>query len=82
MCAPGDTCGADGDCRSTSTPKGPTCGKLRCHEGRICASTGRCMNTQYFQDCGNGTICSKSAGCEHPKGCVIVSSQRTKQRKR
>ncbi len=48
MCAPGDTCGTDGDCHAGATPKGPTCGKLRCHEGRICASTGRCMNTRVL----------------------------------
>jgi hypothetical protein len=82
MCAPGDTCGTDGDCHAATTPKGPTCGKLRCHEGRICASTGRCMNTAYFQDCGNGTICSKHAGCEHPTGCVLVGPKRTKQIKK
>jgi hypothetical protein len=81
MCAPGDTC-RDGDCYAESTPQGPTCGELKCHIGRICASTGRCMNTEYFQDCGNGTICSKHHGCEHPSGCVLVAPQRTKQIRR
>ena len=82
MCAPGDTCGTDGDCHAATTPTGPTCGKLKCHAGRICASTGRCMNTAYFQDCKNGTICSKHAGCEYPSGCVLVGPQRTKQIKK
>ena len=37
------------------------------------------MNTEYFQDCGNGTICSKHAGCEFPSGCVLVAPRRTQQ---
>ena len=37
------------------------------------------MNTAYFQDCKNGTICSKHAGCEYPNGCVLVGPQSTKQ---
>jgi hypothetical protein len=40
------------------------------------------MNTAYFQDCRNGTICSKHAGCEYPSGCVLVAPQRTKQIKK
>ena len=79
MCPPGTTCGPNGSCDGGPPPTGPLCGKLRCVEGRICASTGRCMNTQYFQDCGNGTICSKSATCQFPSGCVLVSQTRTKQ---
>jgi hypothetical protein len=40
------------------------------------------MNPDYFQDCGNGTICSKHAGCEYPNGCVLVGPSRTKQIRR
>jgi len=82
MCPPGTTCGAGGQCDGGPPATGPMCGNLQCMEGRICASTGKCMNTQLFQDCGNGSICSKWAACEHPKGCVYVSRERTKQIRR
>lgn len=79
ICPSGTQCTADGGCSGGPEPTGPMCGNARCAEGRICSSTGSCMNTAYFQDCGNGTICSKSAACEFPKGCVIVAPQRVKQ---
>jgi hypothetical protein len=77
-CPTGSTCGATG-CEGGPPQTGPVCGPARCVEGRICASNGKCMNTEFFQDCGNGTICSRSAACEYPKGCVSVSAKRTRQ---
>ena len=65
MCAPGTTCSSQGECDG-GDPTGPECGQTRCLAGRICASTGRCMNTALFQDCRNGSICSKHAACQHP----------------
>ena len=50
MCAPGTTCNSQGDCDGP-TATGPECGQTRCMAGRIRASTGRCMNTELFQDC-------------------------------
>jgi len=79
ICAEGTTCKPDGTCAGGPPATGPMCGSNRCAAGRICASTGRCMNTQYFHDCGNGTVCSRSAACEHPKGCVFVAPERTPQ---
>src|SRR5262249_4435634 len=56
-CPDGSTCSSDGkSCEGGPPPTGPTCGGNRCAAGRICSSRGTCMNTQYFQDCGNGTI--------------------------
>ena len=83
-CPPGSTCSSDGaTCEGGGPPAtGPMCGGNRCMQGRICSSRGTCMNPEYFHDCGNGTICSKSAACEHPKGCVYVGPQRTRQIKR
>ena len=78
-CPPGTQCGGDGTCTGGPPPTGPMCGTGQCAAGRICSSRGTCMNTQYFQDCGNGTICSKSAACEFPSGCVLVAPQRTQQ---
>jgi hypothetical protein len=82
MCSPGSSCAPGGGCEGGAPRTGPMCGDTRCELGRICSSTGRCINTQYFHDCGNGTICSNSAACEHPRGCVFVSSSRTKQFRR
>lgn len=79
ICPPGTQCSTDGQCSGGPPPTGPMCGNARCAEGRICSSRGTCMNTAYFQDCGNGTICSKTAACEFPKGCVSVAPQRTRQ---
>jgi hypothetical protein len=78
MCAPGTTCNSQGDCDGPAAT-GPECGQTRCLAGRICASTGRCMNTELFQDCRNGSICSKHAACQHPTGCAYVAPQRTRQ---
>ena len=78
-CPHGTECGAEGTCTGGPPPTGPMCGGGQCAGGRICSSRNTCMNTAYFQDCGNGTICSKAAACEFPKGCVLVDSQRTKQ---
>jgi hypothetical protein len=82
MCSPGSSCAPTGGCEGGPPRTGPMCGNDQCEAGRVCASTGRCINPQYFHDCGNGTICSKAAACEHPKGCVFVSSKRTKQIRR
>ena len=79
ICPSGTQCSPDGQCSGGPPPTGPMCGNARCAEGRICSSRGTCMNTAYFQDCGNGTICSKSAACEFPKGCVIVAPERVRQ---
>lgn len=76
---PNAECLANGQCGGGPAATGPMCGSSRCAEGRICASTGRCMNPALFQDCGNGTICSRHAACEAPKGCVIVAPERTRQ---
>lgn len=83
-CPPGYTCSKDGGpCEGGPPATGPMCGAGQCAQGRICASSGSCMNTAYFQDCGNGKTCSKQAACEiNPNGCVLVAPQRTKQIKR
>ena len=78
-CPPGYYCGQDGRCAGGPAATGPACGGGRCAAGRICASSGNCMNPAYFQDCGNGTICSKLAACEQPRGCVLVGGGRTQQ---
>jgi hypothetical protein len=78
-CPPGYYCGQDGRCAGGPPATGPMCGSGQCAAGRICASSGNCMNPAYFQDCGNGTICSKQAACELPKGCVLVGAERTRQ---
>lgn len=80
ICPAGTTCNdADGSCDGGGTPTGPMCGNFRCEEGRICSSSGRCMNTTYFQDCGGGTICSKNKACAQGGGCAIVGIGRTQQ---
>ena len=79
ICPSGTQCSEDGQCTGGPAPTGPMCGNARCAEGRICSSRGTCMNTAYFQDCGNGTICSKAASCEFPKGCVLVAPERVRQ---
>ena len=76
---PNAQCRADGACDGGPPATGPMCGGVRCAEGRICGSTGRCVNTAVFKDCGNGTICSIHAACEAPKGCVYVAPERTRQ---
>jgi hypothetical protein len=82
-CPPPGTCRADGGgCEGGPPLTGPVCGQGRCAEGRICASNGKCLNIELFQDCGNGITCSKHAACEYPKGCVAVDAKRTKQIKR
>jgi S1-C subfamily serine protease len=82
------TCPAGTRCSSNNTGcvagdrpfSGPTCGTVRCVDSRrICASSGQCMDTAYFQDCGNGVICSRSAACAFPSGCVAVSTLRSQQ---
>ena len=82
MCSPGSKCAPAGGCQGGAPRTGPMCGDVQCEAGHICASTGRCINPKYFQDCLNGTICSNAAACEIPKGCVFVGSPRTKQVKR
>ena len=84
-CPPGYRCPSSGEtgCQGGPPATGPTCGAGKCAEGRLCSSRGSCMNPAYFQDCGNGTVCSKQAACEiNPDGCVLVAPQRTKQIKR
>lgn len=78
-CPSGYYCGQDGRCAGGPPATGPVCGGGQCAAGRICASSGNCINPAYFKDCGNGTICSNQAACEHPKGCVLVSGGRTRQ---
>jgi len=80
ICPPGTSCNdTAGSCDGGGAPKGPVCGNFRCEEGRVCSSAGRCMNTTYFQDCGNGTICSKNKACAMDGGCAIVGIGRTEQ---
>lgn len=80
ICPAGTRCNdAQGTCDGGGDPKGPMCGDFRCEEGRICSSSGRCMNTTYFQDCGGGTICSKNKACGQDGGCAIVGIARTPQ---
>jgi hypothetical protein len=79
ICPSGAQCSAEGRCTGGPAATGPKCGDARCAEGRICSSRGTCMNTAYFQDCGNGTICSKAAACEFPKGCALVAPERVRQ---
>jgi hypothetical protein len=80
ICPPQYQCSADGlRCEGGPPATGPMCGGGQCAEGRICASTGRCMNPAIFKDCGNGTICSIHAACETPKGCAYVAPERTRQ---
>jgi hypothetical protein len=80
ICPPGTRCSTVGDsCEGSGTPTGPQCGAFRCEAGRICSSSGRCMNTAYFQDCGGGTICSKNKACGQDGGCAIVGVGRTRQ---
>jgi hypothetical protein len=84
-CPPGYRCPGSGEtaCQGGPPATGPMCGAGQCAQGRICASGGHCMNPQYFQDCGNGTICSKQSACEvNPNGCVLVAPNRTKQIRR
>lgn len=84
-CGNGLTCPSGMQCGPTSCvggppPTGPACGGVRCAAGRICSSRNTCLNPEYFHDCGNGTICSRGAACEHPSGCVIVAPERTRRR--
>ena len=80
ICPPGSTCNdTQQSCDGGGEPKGPQCGNFRCEAGRICSSSGRCMNTTYFQDCGGGTICSKNKACSEDGGCAIVGIGRTNQ---
>lgn len=78
-CAPGMRCNTSGGCDGGPPATGPTCGGVRCMAGRICSSRNTCLNTEYYQDCGNGSICTKAAACEQPKGCVYVEPGRTRQ---
>lgn len=83
ICPDGYTCNEAGtNCVGGPAATGPQCGSGRCAEGRICSSGGNCMNTQYFHDCGNGTVCVKGDACAQPNGCVLVSTQRTRQIRR
>ena len=80
ICPPGSYCNeTKNTCDGGGPPKGPMCGNYRCEEGRICSSSGRCMNTTYYQDCGGGTICSKNKACALNGGCAIVGIGRTEQ---
>ncbi|MGE0420679.1 MAG: hypothetical protein AB7O88_00365 [Reyranellaceae bacterium] len=80
ICPPGSRCNEDQNtCDGGGPATGPQCGKYRCEEGRICSSSGRCMNTTYYQDCGGGTICSKNKACALDGGCAIVGIGRTQQ---
>lgn len=78
-CAPGYQCAPGGGCSGGPSPTGPMCGSMRCAEGRICSSRNTCLNPEYFQDCGNGTICTKGGACEQRGGCVFVAPERTRQ---
>jgi hypothetical protein len=83
-CSNGMTCPPDMQCAPSGCvggppPSGPQCGNVRCAAGRICSSRNTCLNPEYFQDCGNGSICSKGAACEMPSGCVFVAPERTRQ---
>lgn len=78
-CPSGMQCAPTGGCIGGPPPTGPTCGGVRCAAGRICSTQGTCLNPQYFQDCGNGTICTKSSACHFPRGCALVAPQRTRQ---
>jgi hypothetical protein len=80
MCPSDQTCDGSGACVGGPPPSGPMCGNVQCAAGRICSSSGRCMNTAILHDCGNGSICPHSAACEYPRGCVYVSGGRTPQR--
>ena len=80
ICPPGSRCNEEKNtCDGGGPPTGPMCGDYRCEAGRICSSSGRCMNTTYFQDCGGGTICSKNKACALNGGCAIVGIGRTEQ---
>jgi len=80
ICPAGSTCNDDkGTCDGGGPATGPQCGNFRCEEGRVCSSSGRCMNPVYFQDCGGGTICSKNKACAEDGGCAIVGIGRTQQ---
>lgn len=82
MCPPPNAkCGESGACTGGPPDTGPMCGNTRCAEGRICASTGRCMNPAILQDCGNGSICSRHAACRQPSGCAYVAPERTRQQR-
>jgi hypothetical protein len=83
-CLVGSTCGADGQCVGGPPYSGPVCGRSggRCQQGLVCGSNGKCVDLLYDKDCGNGTICTKAAACEHPSGCVYVSGIVTLQFKR
>lgn len=78
-CPTGMQCAPAGGCTGGPPPTGPTCGGMRCAAGRVCSTRGTCLNPQYFQDCGNGTICTKGAACQFPSGCALVAPQRTRQ---
>jgi hypothetical protein len=78
-CPPGTTCSPTHSCVGGPPPSGPMCGGVQCAADRACSSSNRCYNPRYYQDCGNGQLCSRAAACEHPKGCVYVAAQRTRQ---
>jgi hypothetical protein len=81
MCPSGQTCNeARQSCEGGPPPTGPMCNGAQCDAGRVCASNGHCMNTTYFKDCGNGTICPKGRDCRLPQGCVSASAERTLQK--
>ena len=42
----------------------------------ICSSRNTCLNPEYLQDCGNGTICSKGSACKQPTGGVFAAGER------
>lgn len=78
-CRPGTTCGADNTCIGGPPVTGPMCGGFQCPADRACSTNNRCYDPVRYIDCGNGSICTKSAACEHPTGCVYVAPERTRQ---
>lgn len=78
-CPPGTTCSPTKSCVGGPPARGPMCGGVRCAADRACSSARRCYNPLYYNDCGNGQLCTKAAACEHPKGCVYVDPERTRQ---
>ncbi|MBV9834911.1 MAG: hypothetical protein JO055_10915 [Alphaproteobacteria bacterium] len=78
-CRPGTTCSADGQCIGGPPATGPMCGGVQCTADRACSSNNRCYDPARYNDCGNGSICTKSAACEQPQGCVYVAPERIRQ---
>ena len=70
--------------RAVAVPAGrlrPVRYAAACAAPRIefCSSRNTCLNPEYFQDCGNGTICSKGAACKQPTGGVYAAGERRRQ---